>query len=166
MEIQVRIAYETAEMLEQLKEYYEKTNDINFTKSEVLSRAVIDTYSLWKDTDWNNINVEVKDFDLLNGSLRPKFQISLDIEEKINELKKIITNYLELEKIITVGATFKYILKLALSQIQKEEKITVDKILFETLNEFEKNDYPPEIMLIINSYFDKVMLKLEENNLI
>lgn len=166
MEIQVRIAYETAEMLEQLKDYYEKKSDINFTKSEVLSRAVIDTYELWKDTDWNNINVEVKEFNLLNGSLRPKFQISLDIEEKINELKKIITNYLELGKIITVGATFKYILKLALSQIQKKEKITVDKILFETLNEFEKKNYPPEIMLIINSYFDKVMLKLEENNLI
>lgn len=53
MELQVRIAYETAEMLELLKEHYQKQNGINFTKGEVLSKAILDTYIDWKKIDWS-----------------------------------------------------------------------------------------------------------------
>ena len=35
MELQVRVAYETAEMLEQLKEYYERKSGVKYSKGEV-----------------------------------------------------------------------------------------------------------------------------------
>ena len=41
MELQIRIAFETAEMFEYLKEYYQETTGINFTKGDVLQRLLM-----------------------------------------------------------------------------------------------------------------------------
>lgn len=166
MELQVRVAYETAEMLEQLKEYYERKSDVKYSKGEVLSRAILDTYDLWDEIEWTNLKVEVEERQVSPGALRPKFQVSVDIEDKIRELKKIITAYLELNKLITLGATFKYVFKLALYQIQSLETPSVEKILFQTMNDFSDSEYSKETINAINNFVDEVMLKLEENELL
>lgn len=88
MELQVRVAYETAEMLEQLKEYYERKSGVKYSKGEVLSRAILDTYDLWDEIEWTNLKVEIEEREVAPGALRPKFQVSVDIEDKIRELKK------------------------------------------------------------------------------
>ena len=55
MELQIRIAFETAEMFEQLKEYYQETTGINFTKGDVLVKAINDTYVSWEEVKWVNL---------------------------------------------------------------------------------------------------------------
>ena len=166
MELQVRVAYETAEMLEQLKEYYERKSGVKYSKGEVLSRAILDTYDLWDEIEWTNLKVEIEEREVAPGALRPKFQVSVDIEDKIRELKKIITAYLELNKLITLGATFKYVFKLALYQIQSSDTPSVEKILFQTMKEFSDSEYSKETINAINDFVDEIMLKLEENEVI
>ena len=109
MELQIRIAFETAEMFEQLKEYYQETTGINFTKGDVLVKAINDTYDSWEEVKWENIKINIKSYDLPQGALRPKLQIPFETEEKLIQLKRILTNYLELNKIITTGAAIKYL---------------------------------------------------------
>ncbi len=166
MELQIRIAYQTAEMFEQLKEYYQETIGINFTKGDVLTKAINDTYDLWEEVKWENINICVKSYDLPQGALRPKLQISFEIEEKLIQLKKILTNYLELNKIITIGAAVKYVLRIAINQIQSDDKPSVDRIIFDTMKKYLKQDYSEETKKAINDYVDEVMICLEKEQLI
>ena len=116
--------------------------------------------------EWTNLKVEIEEREVAPGALRPKFQVSVDIEDKIRELKKIITAYLELNKLITLGATFKYVFKLALYQIQSSDTPSVEKILFQTMKEFSDSEYSKETINAINDFVDEIMLKLEENELI
>ena len=166
LELQIRIAFETAEMLEQLKDYYQETLGINFTKGDVITKAINDTYDLWKEAKWDNLDVNIKNYDLPQGALRPKLQISFEIEEKLIQLKRILTNYLELNKVITIGATIKYLLRLTINQIQKPDQPSVDIILFDIMNKYLMKDYSEETKKAINNYVDDVMIALEKDELI
>ncbi len=169
IELQVRIAYETAEMLELLKEYYQEHNEINFTKGEVLSKAILDTYDTWKETDWNKIlNLPItldKEYEISSGALRPKFQISKNIEPKIEELKKMIqksvnTNY------VTIGSAIKFVLRLAIYEFQNKNDISVETVIFEILDSFDQKDISAETKNVLKEFVNEIMIKLEVNDLL
>lgn len=166
MELQIRIAFETAEMFEQLKEYYQETTGINFTKGDVLVKAINDTYDSWEEVKWENIKINIKSYDLPQGALRPKLQIPFETEEKLIQLKRILTNYLELNKIITTGAAIKYLLRIAINQIQSIDIPSVDSILFDIMKKYLRQDYSEETKKAINDYVDEVMIFLEKEQLI
>lgn len=166
MELQVRLAYDTAQMLEQLKEYYELQLDITFTKSDVLSKAIIDTNNLWGEVEWDNLDFDIKEFDITKSALRPKLQVSKEIEDEIKSLRKILSNYLGLEKFVTIGVAIKYVFRLALNQIQQEKSISANKILFETLKMYLKKEYSEDQKKILNEFVDEVLFKLEDQELL
>ena len=166
MELQIRIAFETAEMFEYLKEYYQETTGINFTKGDVLTKAINDTYDLWAEVKWENLEVHIKSYDLPQGALRPKLQIPFEIDEKLLQLKRILTNYLELNKIITTGATIKFLLRIAINQIQSADRPSVDSILFNIMKKYLRQDYSEEAKKAINDYVEEVMICLEKEELI
>ena len=169
MELQVRIAYETAEMLELLKEYYQEQNDINFTKGEVLSKAILDTYEMWKETDWNKIlrlpiTID-KDYEISPGALRPKFQISSNIEPRITELKKIIQQSVG-TKYVTIGAAIKFILRLAIYEHQNKNGVSTESVVFNTLDKFMQSEMSNETKEALKKFVNEVMTKLEVNDLL
>lgn len=167
MEVQVRIAYETAEMLELLKEYYQEQNKINFSKGEILSKAILDTYDMWKETDWNKIlglpiTID-KDYEISSGALRPKFQISKNIEPMITELKQIIQQNVG-AKYVTIGAAIKFVLRLAIYELQKKNDVSTESVIFDTLDKFMQNDMSTETKEMLEKFVNEVMTKLEVND--
>ena len=86
------------------------------------------------------------------GALRPKLQIPFEIDEKLLQLKRILTNYLELNKIITTGATIKFLLRIAINQIQSADRPSVDSILFNIMKKYLRQDYSEEAKKAINDY--------------
>ena len=100
------------------------------------------------------------------GALRPKLQIPFETEEKLIQLKRILTNYLELNKIITIGAAIKYLLRIAINQIQSMDIPSVDSILFDIMKKYLRQDYSEETKKAINDYVDEVMIFLEKEQLI
>jgi hypothetical protein len=169
MELQVRIAYETAEMLELLKEYYQEQNEINFTKGEVLSKAILDTYDLWKETDWNKIlglPITInKDYEISPGALRPKFQISNNIQHKIIELKQIIQQSVG-AKYVTIGAAIKFVLRLAIYEHQNKNDVSTESVIFDTLGKFMQSEMSHETKEVLRKFVNEVMTKLEINDLL
>lgn len=165
MEIQVRIALKTAQMFEQLKLCYQKELDLTLTKGEILSKAILNTSDLWDEADWSNLDVNITELDVTKGALRPKLQVSYDIEEKLNELRNILTNYFDLNKPMTIGAVIKYALELELHRIQYSQKVTVTKVLNEVLTQFlDKED--SENNKLLNRFTNKILLELENNDLL
>lgn len=161
MEVQVRLSYKTALMLEQLKEYYEKSMGVTLTKSDVLSKAIMETFNLWDETDWRELEIDVQQCEITQSSLRPRLQISDDNEEKINYLRKSISIYLGMQKFITLGVAIKYIFELALSQIQFSSEMSMNEILFETLKEYLVKDYSEKEKKILSNFVDEVLLKYD-----
>lgn len=166
MELQIRMAYETALMLEQLKEIYQQDMNISLTKSDVLSKAIIDTCDLWEETEWEDLVVEVKKYDISQSALRPKLQVSNEVEEKINYLRKILSIYLGLQKYVTLGVAIKYVFRLAINQIQTNNEISINKILFETIEEHLEKEYSDEQKKILTDFVDEILLKLEKYKLL
>ncbi|WP_010651667.1 hypothetical protein [Oceanobacillus massiliensis] len=169
MKLQVRIAYETAEMLELLKEHYQEQNEINFSKGEVLSKAILDTYDMWKETDWNRIlglpiTID-KNYEISSGALRPKFQISVNIEPKITELKKIIQQNVG-AKYVTIGAAIKFVLRLVIYELQNKNNVSTESVIFDTLDKFTQNNMSTETKETLKNFVNEVMTKLEVNDLL
>ena len=81
-------------------------------------------------------------------------------------VKRILTNYLELNKIITIGAAIKYLLRIAINQIQSMDIPSVDSILFDIMKKYLRQDYSEETKKAINDYVDEVMIFLEKEQLI
>lgn len=169
MELQVRIAYETAEMLELLKEYYQEKNGVAFTKGAVLSKAILDMYDDWKDIDWSKtlslpIKIEKK-YDINSGSLRPKFQISNNIEPKIDELRTIIKQSVN-AKYVTIGAAIKFALRQAIYDIQHEDTYSIENTIHDTLEIYLSMELSDEIKEILEKYTDDLLTKFEINDLL
>lgn len=133
MEYQVRISYETAEILENLKDLYETKEGIHFSKSDVLMKAVTDNKLLWDNVSWKDIIVKRTKKNITSSSLRPKFDISKDVSKDIEHLKLSLPKSLG-SRSVTYGVIIKYILKLALSELQRNEPKTVR----EMIERFEK----------------------------
>lgn len=169
MELQVRISYGTAEMLELLKASYEKSSGVKFTKGEVLSKAILDTYDVWQETEWHKIlNVQInfdEEYKITPGAQRPKFQIANSIEPKIEELKGIIKKSVD-AKYVTSGAAIKFVLKLAAYQIQNKNSISTESIIFKVLSEFKQKEISTETEAILETFVNELMVKLEVNDLL
>lgn len=167
MEYQVRISYETAEMLNQLKEYYEKNKEINFTKGDVVAQAIFDTKKFWSKVDWNSLEVDVKHYKMLTGAVRPRIRVATDVDTQIRELREIISSYLGMSRFISVGVAFKYLFRLALNKIQSGKVLSVKTVLNETLNDFlVNNEYDEEHKKVIKNFFNMEIKNLKKNNLI
>ncbi|CAI3521629.1 hypothetical protein CIRMBP1286_01941 [Enterococcus cecorum] len=169
MELQVRIGYDTAEMLEFLKEHYQKQNGINFTKGEVLSKAILDTYDEWKEIDWSktlSLPIKItKEYNLNSGSLRPKFQLADDLDSKIDELRTIIKQSVDASS-VTIGAAIKFVLRQAIYKIQHEDIFSIESIVNDTLDEYLAKELPDDIKEILRKYTDELLTKLEINDLL
>ena len=169
MELQVRVAYETAEMIEMLKEYYQKQNGINFTKGEVLSKAILDTYDDWKEIDWSktlNLPITIeKKYDINSGSQRPKFQLSNGIDSKIDELRIIIKQSVDARS-VTIGAAIKFVLRQAIYEIQHEDTFSIESVVNDTLDEYLVKELSDETKEILQKYTDEFLTKLEVNDLL
>ncbi|KRL04909.1 hypothetical protein [Liquorilactobacillus hordei] len=128
MEYQVRISYETAEILENLKDIYETKEGIHFSKSDVLMKAISDNRALWNDVSWKDIIVKRNKKNIVSSSLRPKFDVSKDTSNDIEYLKKILPKCLD-SRSVTYGVVIKYILKIALFELQKKEPKTIREMI-------------------------------------
>lgn len=169
MELQVRIAYETAEMLELLKDYYQEKNGIIFTKGEVLSKAIIDTYDDWKEIDWNKtlslpIKIE-KNYAINSGAQRPKFQLSNSINSKIDELRMIIKQSVDVRS-VTIGAAIKFVLRQAIYDIQYEDNYSIENVVNDTLEFYLSLELTDEIKEILEKYSNDLLTKFEVNDLL
>lgn len=164
MELQVRLSYETAQLLEQLKEEYEDSMGIKLTKSDVLMKSVADTVSMWENTDWENLEITRRDYDITKSSLRPKFQISNETNENIEKLRKILSTYLGLQRYVTLGVAIKYVLNLSLYNLTKENEVTINTLLYETVREFEENE--KDELKILHEFVNEFLLKLEKNDML
>lgn len=169
MELQIRIAYETAEMLEQLKAIYQKQNNINFTKGEVLSKAIMATYDQWGETEWDKVlslPVKIDQSDAVSaGALRPKFQIANDIETKITELKENIRVGVG-ANFVKNGAAVKFVLRLALYTLQNGRVVSVESVISDTLDHFVEVEESAEMKTTLQKFAAEVVNQLELNDLL
>lgn len=166
MELQVRVSIETAEMFEELKNYYQKTMGINFSKSDVLIKAVSETIDIWDQIDWRLVNekkVNINKYNISEGSLRPKLQLTVDTEEKLNELKDILPKTLKLRS-VTLGVCIKHILKFALLNIQSQENenIRIENIIERNKSKYLSESYSEETKLVIEKFSIDILLELEK----
>ena len=169
MELQVRIAYETAEMLEFLKEYYQGKEGINFTKGEVLSKAIMDSYDQWKEINWGKtlslpINLD-KEYEINAGAQRPKFQLSNSFEEKIDELRTIIKQSVDARS-VTIGAAIKFVLQQTIYDIQNDDNISIENVITEVLEQYIASNLSVETKETLQKYTDSLITKLELNDLL
>ncbi|ELC8460392.1 hypothetical protein QYB77_002575 [Clostridium perfringens] len=163
MDLQVRISVETAEMFEELKNYYQKTKGISFSKSDVLIQAFSYAINKWNEIDWKFVNekkITMKKYDISQSSLRPKLQVTFDIEEKLLELKEILPKELKLRS-VTLGVCIKHILKFALIDIQQNDReIEISDIIEKIKNKYLTDISSEEIKLIINKFAKDILVEL------
>ncbi|MFT8562728.1 hypothetical protein [Liquorilactobacillus nagelii] len=114
MSYQVRLSYETVEFLEELKKMYEEIEHKPIVKGEVLNRAYYDSQWVesWQDIYIRKIKLNGK-YDIKENSLRPRLQITVDVEQGIKKLKLEIAEQLGLRS-VTIGVVIRLILKAAL----------------------------------------------------
>ncbi|AMN33769.1 hypothetical protein ACSXC4_12865 [Clostridium perfringens] len=164
MDLQVRISIETAEMFEELKNYYEKTMGISFSKSDVLIQAFSYAINKWNQIDWRFVNekkINIKKYDISQSSLRPKLQVTFDIQEKLLELKEILPKELKLRS-VTLGVCIKHILKFALIDIQQNDReIEISDIIEKVKNKYLTDISSEEIKLIIDKFTKDILVELE-----
>lgn len=170
MELQVRIAYETAQMLEFLKDHYQEQNGIKFSKSEVLSKAILDSYDDWTEIDWNKTphsQIDEKEFKdkITDGSLRPKFQLSNSIDTKIDELRSIIKPSVGARS-VTIGAAIKIVLRQVVAEIQASDDCSVEKVVNATLDSYLAKDLPDETKEMLQKYTDELLENLDSKKLL
>ncbi|MCI5761831.1 MAG: hypothetical protein MR028_05305 [Ligilactobacillus agilis] len=169
MELQVRIAYETAEMLEELKEYYQKQSGINFTKGAVLTKAILDTYDDWKEIDWSktlSLPIKItKEYNLKSGSLRPKFQLEDNLDSKIDELRTIIKQSVDARS-VTIGAAIKFVLRQVIYEIQSDDSNSIENVVNNTLDDYLSKELSDQMKEILKEYTDELLTKFELNDLL
>lgn len=124
MSYQVRISYETAILIEELKSIYENLEKSPITKGEVLIRSYYDAQWVknWQEIYAAKIKVS-NNYEIKENALRPRLQITEEVEQGIKDLKIKIANELSLRS-VTVGVVIRLILKASLikniSEIEAE----------------------------------------------
>lgn len=168
--LETKISLETAAMIEDLRNYYEKTMDMNISKSDVFVRAVSNVFDKDKSIDWeyiNNKKIKVGKYDMTATSLRPKLNITLEIKEKLNEFKEILPKELKIRN-VTMGVCIKLILKLALLDIQSDqnEKINdISDIIKNNKLKYMTESYSKEVQLYIEEFAKDILLELDQYEL-
>lgn len=156
MGYQVRLSYETAIMLEELKQIYENRERKPVTKGEVLNNAYYDT----KDVDsWLSIyekKIPLKDtYEIKENALRPRLQITNEVEQGIKELKIEIAKELGLRS-VTIGVVIKLIMKAALLKYSLDESKaeSINRIFEKYKNQVSNNfseDNAIQMLKVLNS---------------
>lgn len=161
MQLQPKLTYETAQMLEQLKTYYRQRDGDKYSKSAVLTLAITETYDLWSTTDWRNIPVAVDNINLNSGALRPKLEVTAEINAKLEQAERLMTTYFE-AKFVRNSAVIKYILRLALNQIQNPTN-SINQTLTNLLTQFNAENYSDETKTVLKEYVDQALQQLNNN---
>jgi len=165
MELQVRISLETAEIIEELKERYELEQKMRFTKSSVLMKAVNDTRSLWEKTAWQDVNIQLKKRAVAPNSVRPKFDVSVDVDNDLKYLKNYLPNYLGTRS-VTIGVVIKYVLRLALSNIQMNdnESRTVSEMINQVKDKYLEIATTNESKDLLSKALDEIEYNFKNNS--
>ncbi|XLP22628.1 hypothetical protein ACFMB7_01100 [Bacillus toyonensis] len=155
MNYQVRISIETAKLIEELKHMYEERTGISMTKGNVLMQAFND--SEWVN-DWKEIfDSKIKllnDYEIKEGALRPKLQVSNEVELGIQTLKKELPKVLGVRS-VTIGVCIRLILKAAFMKNIEDVKGCSNK------NKGQRIDIQA-LKNIINKYKEKIELEYDE----
>lgn len=159
MSYQVRLSYETAILLEELKHIYENMEKSPVTKGDVLIRSYYD--SQWVE-DWQKVYEEKikvkKNYEIKENALRPRLQITKEVEQGIKELKLEIAKVLGLRS-VTVGVVIRLILKASFIKNKKEnvesdQWVTINGIFSKYKNDvsigFEEKE-KDEVLAILNN---------------
>ena len=165
MEIQTKISIETAEMFEELKSYYTETMGMNLSKSDVLFKAISDAKDTWKEIDWQYVNekkINIKKYEIATGSLRPKLQVTFETEEKLNELKHILPQILNVRN-VTLGVCIKFILKFALlnRELQNGKETTIKHIIEDKQKKYFTELNSEETKLAIDKFVIDILNELD-----
>lgn len=161
---QVRISIETAELIEELKNMYEDRTGISMTKGNVLMLAFND--SEWVN-DWKEIfDSKIKllnNYEIKEGALRPKLQVSNEVELGIQMLKKELPKVLGVRS-VTIGVCIRLILKAAFIKNIEDEKCCNNenkgqRIDIQTLKNIIKK-YKEKIELDYDKEFSNTVIKL------
>lgn len=129
---QARIAYDAAQLLEELKTIYENKEGVTVTKGNVIMKAYQD--SMWVD-NWLKIHNECiklpHEYKLAPSALKLRVQISEDVEVGIKSLKDIIAK--QFKHKVTIGVCLRLILKAAYLKNTNAELLDngVSKVIFE-----------------------------------
>lgn len=168
--LETKISLETAAMIEDLRNYYEKNMDMNLSKSDVFIKAFNNLLDREDSIDWeyiNNKKIKVGKYDLTPTSLRPKLNITSEIKEKLNEFKELIPKELKIRN-VTMGVCIKLILKSELLEIQsdKDKKIdAISDIIKNNKVKYMTESYSKEVQLYIEEFSNDILLELEKYEL-
>ena len=165
VELQVKISIETAGMFEELKCYYTESMGMNISKSDVLYKAISDVIDIWEDIDWEDVNekkINIDKYEISTGSLRPKLQVTSEIEEKLNQLKQILPKILKVRS-VTLGVCIKFILKFTLLNIelQHSNNSTIKQIIEDNQKKYFTELYSEETKLIIDKFVIDILNELD-----
>lgn len=166
MSYQVRISLETAELLEELKLIYEKNEKSSVTKGEVLVRSYYD--SKWVE-DWQKVHekkVRLKnDYDIKPNALRPRLEITNEVEEGIKNLKLKMADVLGLRN-VTVGVVIRLILKASfIKNTDSVSNVEIVQSIFQkykakTVVEFD-SDIQKRVLALLNNIEEDLNEKIE-----
>lgn len=164
MGYQVRLSYETAILLEELKRIYENAEKSPITKGEVLIRSYYD--SQWVK-DWQKVyeeKIKVKNnYEIKENALRPRLQITKEVEQGIKDLKLEIANVLGLRS-VTVGVVIRLILKASFiknnnENIEFDQWDVINDIFSKYKNEvtisFEEKE-KDEVLALLNNLEEEI----------
>ncbi|WP_242225794.1 hypothetical protein [Bacillus cereus group sp. BfR-BA-01358] len=166
MSYQVRISLETAELLEELKLMYENNEKSSITKGEVLVRSYYD--SKWVE-DWQKIHekkIKLKnDYEIKPNALRPRLEITNEVEEGIKNLKLKIAEALGLRS-VTVGVVIKLILKA--SFIKNTDSVSNADIVQSIFQKYKEqiivefdNDMQKRVLTLVNNIEEDLKGRIE-----
>lgn len=140
-----------------------KKMEVVVTKGNVLMHAFYD--SEWVD-NWEEINnqkVYLKnDFDIKPSALRPKLQISNEVEKGIKELKNDLPQKLGVRS-VTIGVCIRLILKAA--YIKNNKNIKPEKVQFEPKNNSRDKNVQVDIKFIksiLEKSRERISLKYDD----
>lgn len=165
IEFQVRISVETAEIIEELKARYEAEQQIKFTKSDVLMKAVNDNESSWEETKWENIEIQVPKKAITPSATRPKFDISPNVDNQLKRLKAYLPSYLGTRS-VTLGVAIKYAVKLALFNLQMNDNkvCTYSKMVNQVKEKYFAIATSTAEKNILNDALTEIEFNLEHNH--
>ena len=155
---QARIAYDTAQLLEELKKIYETKEGVTVTKGNVIMKAYQD--SMWVD-NWLKIHNEYiklpHEYELAPSALKLRVQISEEVEVGIKSLKEIIAK--QFKHKITIGVCLRLIFKAAYLKNTNAELVDneLPNIIFEKYKKELK-----EIFENANSEVENLLERLQK----
>ncbi|MCT0023430.1 hypothetical protein ACLHLP_00600 [Weissella confusa] len=138
MSYQLRISYETAILIEELKRIYEDIEKSPVTKGEVLIRSYYD--SKWVK-DWQKVyeqKIKVKNtYEIKENALRPRLQLTTEVEQGIKDLKIEIAKTLGLRS-VTLGVVVRQILKASfIKNTNESTSVAQEKIITQIFDKYK-----------------------------